>query len=210
MKNITYLLSLALLFLSCSVPKTNNSTKYVFYLHGRIVEIQGANAVSTKYGKYEYHRIIEKLKGKNVRIISEVRPKDTRITPYAKKVVKQIDSLINKHVSAKNITVVGASKGAIIAMQVSTLLKNKNVNFVLIAGYSKSIENNFNFNLYGNILGFYEKSDSIAGMSYKSLIKRSTGVSKFKEIELNTKLGHGIVFKPLKEWIEPTKEWINN
>ena len=39
------------------------------------------------------------------------------------------------------------------------------------------------------------------------MIDSSHGVNQFKEVELNTGLGHGIVFRPLKEWIEPTKDW---
>jgi hypothetical protein len=30
-----------------------------------------------------------------------------------------------------------------------------------------------------------------------------------KEIELNTGMGHGLLLKPLKEWIEPTIKWAN-
>jgi len=35
------------------------------------------------------------------------------------------------------------------------------------------------------------------------------GVSNFKEIELNTGMGHGFFFKPLKEWIKPAVKWAN-
>lgn len=31
----------------------------------------------------------------------------------------------------------------------------------------------------------------------------------FKEIELNTGMGRGFLFKPLKVWIEPTLKWAN-
>lgn len=210
MKKILFILILTSLFFNCSSQKNNISKKYVFYLHGRIVELQGLEATSPKYGKYEYKLIIDALKGENIEIISEIRSKDTKILPYAQKVVNQIDSLMNKGVSPQNITIIGASKGAIIAMQTATLLKNKAVNFVFIAGYIKGIESNFDFDLYGKILGFYEISDKIAGRSYQTLINKSSGVSKFKEFELNTNLGHGIVFKPLPQWIEPTKKWINN
>ena len=32
---------------------------YLFYLHGAIVQQQGANAVSEQFGPYEYHNIVE-------------------------------------------------------------------------------------------------------------------------------------------------------
>ena len=34
---------------------------YLFYLHGRIVEDQGADAVSPDYGRYEYSGIVQGL-----------------------------------------------------------------------------------------------------------------------------------------------------
>ena len=36
-------------------------SRYLFYLHGRIVEDQGANAVSPDYGRYEYSAIVSQL-----------------------------------------------------------------------------------------------------------------------------------------------------
>jgi hypothetical protein len=31
----------------------------------------------------------------------------------------------------------------------------------------------------------------------------------YKEIELNTGLKHGFIFKPLAEWVKPVTEWAN-
>jgi hypothetical protein len=209
MKGITLLIGLGFLYLLNLLPQDQNSTNYVFYLHGRIVEVQGPQAVSQQYGKYEYYSIVDSLKDLHTVILSELRPANTQVKPYAVKIAHQIDSLLNRGVSPKRITVVGASKGAIIAMQVSTLLKNRQLKFVLLAGYSNAVAKYFNFNLYGKILGFYEISDKVAGMSYKPLIDKSNGVTQFKEIVLHTMLGHGIVFKPLPEWVVPTRKWIN-
>jgi len=206
MKRIIVLFSF--LYLLGLMPQAEGATQYVFYLHGRIVEVQGPDAVSQQYGKYEYLSILHALKDTNTALLSEVRPATTRVKPYAMKIAHQIDSLIKMGVSPCRITVVGASKGAIIAMQVSTLMKNRHLKFVLLAGYSQAAEKYFYFNLYGKILGFYEISDRIAGRSYQPLIEKSTGVTQFKEIALHTQFGHGIVFKPLPEWVIPTKKWI--
>src|SRR4030067_991612 len=35
--------------------------RYMFYLHGKVIEDQGIPAVSPEYGKYEYEAILEKL-----------------------------------------------------------------------------------------------------------------------------------------------------
>ncbi len=88
------------------ISKSVDAQNYLFYLHGRIVEIQGENAVDTQngYGSYEYNKIINTFKKNGFRVISEVRPANTRVIPYAKKVVHQIDSLISLGVPARKIT----------------------------------------------------------------------------------------------------------
>ncbi len=204
---------ITILFLnSCSTQQSanQNDDRYVFYLHGRIVELQGADAVSETYGKYEYRAILETFQKENYHVISEVRPDTTTLFPYAEKIKQEINALLKQGVPAQNITVIGGSKGAMIGAAVSTVLQNPHVNFVLIAGNSDGIEQDYSFNLYGNILTFYDTSDTLAGKSYQSVIEQSEGVTHFKEIPLQTGLGHGIVYKPLQEWVEPTLQWIEN
>src|SRR5512141_303008 len=67
------------LFLSMYVfPTSIDLTKrYMFYLHGRIIEDQGIPAVSSEYGTYEYEAILEKLTSHRFAIISEQRQKNT-------------------------------------------------------------------------------------------------------------------------------------
>lgn len=121
MKKTNLSILMFLIFLSNSFDVKGQVKKYVFYLHGRIVEVQGAKAYSKQFGNYEYNNILEALRDKNVIVISEIRPSDTKVIPYAKKIRSQIDSLLNKGISSNNITVIGASKGSMIAMQVSSL-----------------------------------------------------------------------------------------
>lgn len=200
------LLLTGLMFLN----EQESQKQYVFYLHGMIVEEMGLDAHNDQFGKYEYSNILDALKANNRDILSEIRPANTDVTQYAKKIVKEIQDLIAQGVRPGHITVIGASKGALIAMQISTMLKNEDVNFILIAGYINNIENYYDFDLYGNVLAFYETTDNVAGRSYLPLFDKSKGLNRCKEIQLNTGLGHGIVFKPLKEWVIPSLEWINN
>src|SRR5438034_11753080 len=99
------------------------SQRYLFYLHGRIVEDQGTNAVDTirGFGPYRYQAIVDSLRKRNFVVISEVRQKNTDVEQYAGKVKTQIDSLLHTGIAPANITVVGASKGAAIAMLTSSL-----------------------------------------------------------------------------------------
>lgn len=182
------------------------SQEYIFYLHGKIVENQGAKAVdeTNGYGSYLYDDILDSLKKDGAIVLSEVRPMNTDIKIYAKKIQNEIGSLIKLGVKPESITVIGASKGASIAMYVSSYLKNQNINFVFMAACNNETQNP-ELNCYGNILSIYELSD-FAG-TCKELIKASKGINHFKEIQLNTGLRHGFLYKPLAEWINPSLQW---
>ncbi len=186
--------------------------RYLFYLHGRIIEDQGSNAVDTirGFGAYLYEDIVDSFRKKKFVVISEVRQKNTDVEEYALKVKKQVDSLLQKGIAAVNITVIGASKGAVIAMLTSSLLKNKDVNFVFIAGCN---EDNFSrlppIEFCGNILSVYEKTDGI-GKSCTPVKNRSLQkIPHYKEIRLNTGLKHGFLYKSLPVWMAPVIQWAN-
>ena len=182
--------------------------RYIFYLHGRIIEDQGIGAVSEQYGRYEYVEMIEVFKTNGFRVISEVRERDTDVNLYADKVVTEIQNLIDKDVNPKNITVVGASKGSVIAMLVSSKLQNPAINFVLIAGCNGWVRESLEINLCGRVLSIFEASDELAG-SCVPIFNDSNCQPVVHEIRLNTGRGHGIVFKPLPEWMNPAMDWAN-
>ncbi|HST20125.1 MAG TPA: hypothetical protein VLR90_03350, partial [Blastocatellia bacterium] len=102
----------------------DTSAKYLFYLHGRIIEEEGINAVSQVFGAYEYEQILQTFVDKSFIVISEPRPKGTDVQQYAAKVVGQINILVQAGVPPQKITVVGASKGGSIAVATSSQLKN--------------------------------------------------------------------------------------
>ncbi len=186
----------------------NSSEKHIFYLHGRIIEIQGINAKSQKFGAYKYTEIIDSLKSIGI-VHNVVRTNDTDFEEFCKKTSKQIDSLITIGIAAKNITVIGASKGAVMAMYISNI-NSSPINYIFLAGNNDYRESTRKWNFHGRILGFYEKSDLIAGKDYQYWIDKSTNAIKFEQIELNTGLGHGFLYTPIKEWFNPTKKWIED
>lgn len=200
-----YLLFLILLLtLGCT---SKAQKKYIFYLHGRIIEIQGKNAVSEEFGAYEFDNIIEAIKVDNAVVIAEVRNENVDYLEYASKVSKQVDSLLRLKVKPENITVIGASKGAIIASNISNINKNP-INYVLLAGNNDYQEEHNNWQFHGNVLCFYDATDNIAGKNYDYWKNKSVNTTKFEQIEIDKNLGHGFLYKPYKEWIEPTKKWI--
>ena len=196
----------AITFSSCNAQLP---TKHIFYLHGRIIEQQGKNAISEQYGKYELDSIITALKVENGIVHAEIRNSNVDYKLYAEKVSKQIDELLESGIEAKNITVIGASKGAIIACNISSLNTNA-INYVFLAGNNDYQEMNNEWKFHGQVLCIYDSSDDIAGKNYDYWKAKDNFTTKFEQIELKTNLGHGFLYKPLNVWIEPTKKWILN
>ena len=196
----------AITFSSCNAQLP---TRHIFYLHGRIIEQQGKNAVSEQFGKYELDSIIAALKVENGIVHAEIRNSNVDYKLYAEKVSKQIDKLIQSGIEAKNITVIGASKGAIIACNISSLNTNA-INYVFLAGNNDYQEMNNDWKFHGQVLCIYDSSDDIAGKNYDYWKNKENFTTKFEQIELKTNLGHGFIYKPLSVWMEPTKKWILN
>jgi len=188
--------------------------KYIFYLHGKIIEDQGIHAANKEFGSYEYESILKSLADTCNNVISEPRPKNTDPFKYAKKVVQQIDSLLKSGVPVDNITIIGASKGGGIAVLISHLMKNCDMKFVIISVCSEGMARAWKeegIKLWGKVLYIYDYKDEYAGSCKDYLdILRSEGLKEYKEIELKIGLRHGLLYKPLKEWITPALEWVKN
>jgi len=52
----------------------------IFYLHGRIIEVEGVQAVHERFGLYDYLGTIEALRANGATVISELRPVDGKRT----------------------------------------------------------------------------------------------------------------------------------
>jgi hypothetical protein len=191
-----------------AATQTAVAQRYVFYLHGKIVEDQGAKAYDSRFGAYQYEDILAAFRKENFTVVSEYRQPNTDVKEYARKVADQVKDLLRKGVKPGNITVVGASKGAMIAMYASTFIQNKDVNYVLLSNCNDyNFEGNPDISFCGNMLSIYEKSDPIGGTCAKYKGRSQLPVPHYKEIELNTGLKHGYIYKPLPEWMNPAIKW---
>jgi len=191
------------------IPNKEND-KFIFFLHNRFLETHNLNESHPEFGRTEYEEIISEFKKSGFNVISEKRNGNVNAREYALKIVKQIDSLKNNGIDPDKITIVGTSKGGYIAQYVSTLANNPDLNFVFIASFRQSdIENIPDLNYCGNILTIYEKTDPFGVSAIERKENSSCDIKNFKEIELNTGLHHGFLFKPLEEWIQPTIKWAN-
>jgi hypothetical protein len=187
------------------------SKKYLFYLHGKIIEDQGISAMSPDYGEYEYEAILKKLAGYGFVVISEQRPKNADERKYAERVAGQVTELLKVGVPAKNVTVIGASKGAGIALFISYLLKNEEINFVVMGTCDpdtvRSLKQN-NIFLYGYVLAIRDSVDELSGSCQELFaFSEGKGLARHDEIILNVGTGHGILYKPLDEWLVPAVKW---
>ncbi|WP_452220962.1 alpha/beta hydrolase [Lacinutrix salivirga] len=206
-KPLSILVLFYILFFSC---QENNEERYMFFLHNRFLETHQLEELHSEYGKTEYLEILKVFKNEGFTVISEKREGNVNARDYAFGVVAKIDSLLNVGVSSNNITVVGTSKGGYIAQYVSTLANNPELNFVFIASFRASdMETIPEINYCGNILTIYEESDAFGVSAVKRKENSTCTISHFKELELNTGLGHGFLFKPIMDWIEPTIKWAN-
>ena len=184
--------------------------RYIVFLHNRFLETHELNELHPQYGRTEYKEIINEFEKAGFTVISEIRYGNVNARNYAIKVIEQIDSLVNHGSNPNRITVIGTSKGGYIAQYVSTMANNPNLNFVFIASFrNPDIQNIPEINYCGNILTIYEKSDPYGVSAVARKNTSSCQIRNFKEVELNTGMGHGFIFKPLKEWIHPSIQWAN-
>jgi hypothetical protein len=189
--------------------KISPSETYLFYLHGGIVQEQGVNAVSERFGPYEYLKILDTLGSYGFRVISERRPKGTIEIGYARKVSLQIDSLLKSGVSPGKIVIVGASLGAYVTTEIAYMMKNKNIKYVVLGfcnEYNIKTYSKYKHKLCGNFLSIYESSDQ--KKSCDRLLSEKTCKSGYREVQLNMGIDHGFLYKPYPEWVHPLVKWI--
>ena len=183
---------------------------YLIYLHGKIVEDQGPGAVSETFGPYRYDAILQTFRDRGFQVVAEVRPRDTDPVEYAAHVVEQVNALRAAGVPASHITVVGASKGAGIAVYVSDRVGAEGVNTVLLAICGEQTLASFEQQavcIRGNVLVIYDRADTIAGSCVKLFERCRDVLDEHHEIELDLGRGHGVLYAPLPEWIGPATSW---
>jgi hypothetical protein len=182
-------------------------TRYVIYLHGRIIEDQGPRPTHPDWGVYEYRKIVEALAAEGVTVVAEQRPPMTDMDTFARHVADQVRALLRAGVSAERIAIVGFSKGGGIAMRASALLENPRVNFVFLASCGDGDFSGVNLRVWGRILSVYEASDEV-GRSCAGLFAKAGATGRRSEIRINLGEHHGAFFRPYKAWLDPVRRWI--
>ena len=186
----------------------DSDRRYLFYIHGKIIEDEGVDAVSPQFGPYEFEQILNYLSDAEFNVIGEIRSTPTDANEYSDRVAAQVKSLLAQGVPSKHITIVGFSKGAGIAILTSAKLNNPELNIVLIAICGEETNDEPSPAISGRILSLFERSDEL-GSSCKPLADRSHGVIEFKEIEFSTGKHHGAFYAADPIWLDPIISWID-
>lgn len=183
--------------------------QYLFYLHGRAVELHGPEASTPKDGAYEYRRIVERLAGRGHVVIAELRGPETDADTYADKLAAQVRALLAAGVPASHVSIVGFSKGGFITLLTSQKLQNRYVNFVALAGCFGDVAKGTEprtAHLKGRILSLVDYKDELC-RPCATLFARNRSLGQHKEIILHDGRGHGYFFKAEPAWIDAALDW---
>jgi hypothetical protein len=185
---------------------TDPSARYLFYLHGAIIERAGARPTHPDFGIYEYQEILELLAERGFVVISEARAAGTSVMEYAATVADQVRTLLAAGVPPGNISVVGFSKGGGIAVVTSSILATDALNFVFMGTCGPWLKERPEIVPHGRMLSLHEASDDMVS-SCEDLFSRAGEGAETREIVINIGGGHGAFYRPRPEWIDPLVEW---
>jgi len=181
----------------------DTSKKYIFYMHGSVEESEGSTE--------KYETAVDAIAESSATVISEVRD-NTDPNTYAQKLKAQVSQLISKGVPPESITISGFSKGSIIALASAGIINNKNINYVLLAGCSRYLNEKYRVDptkAVGRILSIYDSGDEKFD-SCNGIIKASDKL-KFDETELDSGKGHKVFRIPkekfIEQWRDPLIDW---
>lgn len=179
------------------------------YLHGRIIEDQGTDAVSDRFGPYDYDAIVARFEAAGFEVLAPVRGPNPDIAAAADDMVTMLRKRIDAGLLPGNITVVGASKGASIAMLIADRLGEWQSKTVLLAGCAPAVldwAEREDIALRGHVLAIRDLADNFSG-SCAPLFARSPHLMMAEELDVGTGLGHGLLYRPLNAWVAPTIAW---
>jgi hypothetical protein len=184
----------------------DRSARYLFYLHGRIIEEKGVRPTHPRFGVYEYEEILEAFADAGFVVISEVRPSGADVATWSVRVADQVRRLIDGGVPPSHITVVGFSKGGVIAVFASSALADDRLNFVLMGACGPWVKGQPDLVPRGRLLALRELTDNLVGSCDELFARRG---NRGAQLEVVTDLGggHGAFYTPRPEWVDEVVEW---
>ena len=186
------------------------SARYLFHMHGSIVEDLGPNAQG-RYGQYRYGWTVEALADRGFVVISEVRSR-TDVRRYAATVAGQVAKLKARGVPPDHITVTGMSKGGVITVLTTAAIGDPDVRFVVLAGCPPGdvfkvagALATFGRRPQGRVLSLYDRVDREAGSCTRHF-PPGRGLT-FEEVVLDVGRGHALFYTPEPVWVDRVVAW---
>lgn len=183
--------------------------RYIVYVHGRIIENEGPEAVSERFGPYEFAAITERLSSRGHVVIAELRAPGG--LEYVETLADHVRTLQAAGVPARNITVVGFSKGGYMTLRAARELNDRDVNYAILAGcISETIsgEDRSGDGLDGRVLSMADSSDEL-GFPCSPLFERNPQLKSPMSIVFHEGSGHGLFYAADPVWMTPLLDWID-
>ncbi len=196
---------LSLLLLVALAGRTAQAEDLVIYLHNAWYEKHKGGEPHPKFGIYDFGGIKAAL-GQGVSFEAPERAPDLSPSAAAAALVKRLEAEIAQGRDPSTVKVIGASKGAYIAMLASELMRKPAVRWVLIGGCNPKRLRGREPVLTGRVLSIYETSDTVAGpCPTGTTLTRST--RSFRQISTSAGTNHGFLFTPDPAWVGPATDW---
>ena len=180
--------------------QVNQEAKYFFFGHGA-----GLYKNYADRARENWQDKVNAIEDLGFIMITEERERGGD-DDYALKIAEWIDTLTDKGVPAKNIYVGGYSRGARLAIAVSDIVSNNQINYFLLAGCYHNDE--FGADIKGRILSVYDDGDSLFSPC-ADFITNNHDIN-FKEIVVNSGYEHGMGASVRDDWMEPLVAWLKN
>ncbi|MGE0455667.1 MAG: subclass B1 metallo-beta-lactamase [Vicinamibacteria bacterium] len=178
--------------------------RWLFYLHGAIVEREGRKAVSPDFGPYEYDAILAALAARGFEVVSQVRTPGSG-TAFVSRLVDEVGRLREAGVPAERIALAGASRGGALALEAAARLSHPGLSVVVISGCGPQTLANAP-KLRGRVLSIRDEPDRF-DPTCAPLFAAAAALSASREDVLHLGLDHGLLFRPRAEWLDPLERW---
>lgn len=206
-------LALCLAAAASAAGAADDGSYHLIYLHGRIIqEQQSRRPQHPQWGYYELDAILKTFRERGFTVTSEIRPKGATLDQSADHVVEQVRTLRASGVPLERITIVGGSMGGAIALRAAVRLQEKELRVaVLGACLSQTVPllvEEYARAPAGRILTVRDTSDETSEPcpAWKDDPARYPALHA-REVVISTGRSHGFLFRPLREWVDPTLEW---
>lgn len=191
--------------------------RHLFYFHGGWIELHGLRRPHPRHGRYEQAEIVSALTERGFVVVADARLEPVEPADQARTVERSVSALLAQGVPARNITLVGHSKGARIVLLAASRLANPEIQYVILAGCQKPaaprrpVFDRFLAEnaaaLAGRILSLYDRADEDMGTCREAFERAAPDRLESREVVFDTGRGHGLFYAPSSDWIDTIADW---